>query len=82
MLLEDSRKCNFSLLHTKIEKIEDKQMQIKAGKSVLYSECLKIDATHYYYYITQPLRSGRIWHKANFLAEFNWLEFGVFLLLD
>ena len=24
---------------------------------------------------TQPLRSGRIWHKVNFLAEFNRFEF-------
>ena len=31
---------------------------------------------------TQPLRSGRIWHKVNFKAEFNRFEFRVFLLLD
>ena len=31
---------------------------------------------------TQPLRSGRIWHKVNFLVEFNRFEFRVFLLLD
>ena len=24
---------------------------------------------------TQPLRSGRIWHKVNFEAEFNRFEF-------
>ena len=29
---------------------------------------------------TQPLRSGRIWHKINSLAEFNRFEFRVFLL--
>ena len=34
------------------------------------------------YHIYQPLRSGRIWHKFNFQAEFNWFEFRVFLLLD
>ena len=33
-------------------------------------------------HIYQPLRLGRIWHKVNFLAEFNWFEFRVFLLLD
>ena len=27
--------------------------------------------------IYQPLRSGRIWHKVNFLAEFNRFQFGV-----
>ena len=32
--------------------------------------------------IYQPLRSGRIWHKVNFLAEFNKFEFRVLLLLD
>ena len=32
--------------------------------------------------IYQPLRSGRIWHKVNFFAEFNRFEFRVFLLLD
>ena len=32
--------------------------------------------------IYQPLHSGRIWHKVNFLAEFNRFEFTVFLLLD
>ena len=32
--------------------------------------------------IYQPLRSGRIWHKVNFKAEFNRSEFRVFLLLD
>ena len=32
--------------------------------------------------IYQPLRSGRIWHKVNFYAEFNRLEFRVFFLLD
>ena len=32
--------------------------------------------------IYQPLRSGRIWHKVNFYAEFNRFEFRVFLLLD
>ena len=31
---------------------------------------------------TQPLRSGRIWHKVNFQVEFNRFEFRVFLLLD
>ena len=31
---------------------------------------------------TQPLRSGRIWHKVNFKAEFKGFEFRVFLLLD
>ena len=31
---------------------------------------------------TQPLHTGRIWHKVNFLAEFNRFEFRVFLLLD
>ena len=30
----------------------------------------------------QLLRSGRIWHKVNFEAEFNRFEFRVFLLLD
>ena len=34
------------------------------------------------YHIYQPLCSGRIWHKVNFLAEFNRFEFSVFLLLD
>ena len=38
-------------------------------------DCLK-------YPIYQPLRSGRIWHKVNFLAEFNRFEFRAFLLLD
>ena len=33
-------------------------------------------------HIYQPLRSGRIWHKVNFEAEFNMFEFRVFLLLD
>ena len=28
--------------------------------------------------IYQPLRSGRIWHKVNFYAEFNRFEFRVF----
>ena len=32
--------------------------------------------------IYQPLRSGRIWHKVNFLVEFNRFEFRFFLLLD
>ena len=31
---------------------------------------------------TQPLRSGRIWHKVNFSAEFDRFEFRVFFLLD
>ena len=31
---------------------------------------------------TQPLRLGRVWHKVNFLAEFNRFKFRVFLLLD
>ena len=30
----------------------------------------------------QLLRSGKIWHKVNFQAEFNRFEFRVFLLLD
>ena len=30
----------------------------------------------------QPLRSGRIWHNVNSLAEFNRFEFRVFLLQD
>ena len=34
------------------------------------------------YHIYQPLSSDRIWHKVNFLAEFNRFEFRVFLLLD
>ena len=34
------------------------------------------------YHIYQPLRSGRMWHKVNFYAEFNGFEFRVFLLLD
>ena len=34
------------------------------------------------YPIYQPLRSGRIWHKVNFKAEFNRFQFRVFLLLD
>ena len=34
------------------------------------------------YPIYQPLRSGRIWHKVNFKAEFNRFEFRVFLHLD
>ena len=29
------------------------------------------------YHIYQPLRSGRIWHKVNFYAEFNRFEFRV-----
>ena len=33
-------------------------------------------------YIYQPLRSGRKWHKVNFLVDFNRFEFRVFLLLD
>ena len=33
-------------------------------------------------HIYQPLRSGRIWHKVNFLEEFNRFEFRVFILLD
>ena len=32
------------------------------------------------YHIYQPLRSGRIWHKVNFEAEFNRFELRVFLL--
>ena len=31
---------------------------------------------------TQPLRSGRIWHKVIFWAKSNRFEFRVFLLLD
>ena len=31
-------------------------------------------------HIYQPLRSGKIWHKVNFSAEFNRFEFRVFLL--
>ena len=38
--------------------------------------------TYMYILFTQPLRSDRIWHKVNFLAEFNIFEFRVFLLLD
>ena len=38
----------------------------------------KLSAKHIY----QPLRSGRIWHKVNFKAEFNRFDFRVFLLLD
>ena len=34
------------------------------------------------YIFTQPLHSGRIWHKVNFLAEFNRFQFRVFPLLD
>ena len=34
-----------------------------------------------YYPIYQPHRSGRIWHKVNFWAEFNRFEFRVFLRL-
>ena len=34
------------------------------------------------YLFTQPLRSGRIWHKVIFKAEFNRFQFRVFLLLD
>ena len=37
--------------------------------------------TAFSYPIYQPLRSGRIWHKVNFLAEFDRFEFRVFLLL-
>ena len=33
------------------------------------------------YHIYQALRSGRTWHKVKFLAEFNWFEFRVFLLV-
>ena len=33
-------------------------------------------------HIYLPLRSGRIWHKVNFLAEFNRFEFRVFLPVD
>ena len=31
---------------------------------------------------SQPLHTGRIWHKVNFLAEFNRFEFRVFPLLE
>ena len=34
------------------------------------------------YHIYQPLRSGRIWHKVNFEAEFNRFEFRVLPLQD
>ena len=34
------------------------------------------------YPIYQPLRSGKIWHKVNFEAEFNRFELRIFLLLD
>ena len=34
----------------------------------------------YHIPVYQPLRSGRIWHKVNFKAEFNRFEFRVFLL--
>ena len=37
---------------------------------------------HHFIIFTQPLRSGRIWHKVNFKAEFNRFEFRVFLLLN
>ena len=30
------------------------------------------------YHIYQPLRSGRIWHKVNFLGGFNRFQFRVF----
>ena len=33
-------------------------------------------------HIYQPLHLGRIWHKVNFLVEFNKFEFRLFLLLD
>ena len=36
----------------------------------------------FWHHIYQPLRSGKIWHKFNFWAEFNRFEFRVFLLLD
>ena len=48
----------------------------KIHRNVL--EAIYIAINHIY----QPLRSGRIWHKVNFLAEFNRFEFRVFLLLD
>ena len=32
--------------------------------------------------VKQTLRKSRIWHKVNFLAEFNCFEFRVFLLLE
>ena len=34
------------------------------------------------YHIYQPLRSGRIWHKVNFQADFNRFQFRVFPFLD
>ena len=47
-----------------------------------HNECPIYDIKSFDDTIYQPLRSGRIWHKANFKAEFNRFEFRVFLLLD
>ena len=51
--------------------------------------CMAVDTSVVSYRITiennniyQPLRSDRIWHKVNSLAEFHRFEFRVFLLLD
>ena len=64
------------LLFGKSKKEMDKQnviiYDIKRIKS--YSKLYPI--------FTQPLRSGRIWHKVNFYAEFNRFEFRVFPLLN
>ena len=64
------------------------KFDMKTGKSNIlwyfacfwhFNQCLFVKLL---YHIYQPLRTGRIWLKVNFWAEFNRFEFRVFLLLD
>ena len=53
-----------------------KTTKIKDGDTDFFdntADVLQSDTFAPYLFIifTQPLRSGRIWHKVNFLAEFN-----------
>ena len=47
-----------------------------------YSMFISVMNESKYHTIYQPHRSGKIWHKVNFKAEFNRFEFRIFLLLD
>ena len=63
----------------------DLRMDLNATRGRLFKPEVTHAASHILdvnNHIYQPLRSGSIWHKLNFLAEFNRFEFRVFLLLD
>ena len=56
------------------------QARPKCNISLIQERCVCVHAYFHIshsskYHIYQPLRLGRIWHKVNFLVEFNRFEF-------